>query len=225
MGIFSSIANEARRNFIARPDEARGDIIYRYPEKNMRMMTQLTCQPDEMAVFVREGRVQGHLGPGGTYSLDAENVPFLSALLEKITGGDLFIADLYFVSTREIPSVKFGGPLGSITDPVTQMMCEAMVYGDFSVRVTEPEKLIFGLVGSGKQLQTNNAFLEWFKGILLKYLSDAVGELGEKGWSLNKMISPHYKLELQKAVLEQIRDEVDRYGLQVGRASCRERVY
>ena len=215
MGIFSSIANEAKRNFIARSDEARQDIIYRYPEKNIRMLTQLTCQPDEMAIFVKDGKVAGHLGPGGTYSLDAKNIPFLSALLEKVTDGNLFVAELYFVSTREVPSIKFGGPLGSVTDSVTQMMCEAMVYGDFSVKVTDAEKLIFGMVGSGKQLQTNNAFLDWFKGILMKYMSDAVGELGEKGWSLNKMISPHFKLELQEAVLQQIKDEIDRYGIQV----------
>ncbi len=215
MGIFSSIANEAKRNFIARPDEAKADIIYKYPEHNIRMMTQLTCQPDEMAIFVNEGKVKGKLGPGGTYTLDAKNIPFLSALLEKATGGNLFIAEVFFISTRVVPSVKFGGSLGSVTDNVTQMMCDAMVYGDFSVQVTDPEKLLFGLVGSGTQLQTGNAFLEWFKSILLKYLSDAVGELGEKGWSLNKMISPHFKLELQKALLEQIKEEVDAQGIKV----------
>lgn len=215
MGIFSSIANEAKRNFIARPDENKADIIYKYPEHNIRMMTQLTCQPDELAIFVNEGKVKGKLGPGGTYTLDAKNIPFLSALLEKATGGNLFIAEVYFVSTRQVPNIRFGGPLGSVTDNVTQMMCDAMVYGDFSVQVTDPEKLLFGLVGSGTQLQTGNAFLEWFKNILLKYLSDAVGELGEKGWSLNKMISPHFKLELQKALLEQIKDEVDAQGIKV----------
>ncbi|MBI5544523.1 MAG: SPFH domain-containing protein, partial [Deltaproteobacteria bacterium] len=215
MGLFSSIANEAKRNFIARPDEAKADIIYKYPEHNIRLMTQLTLMPDEMAIFVNEGKVAGTLGPGKTYSLDTKNVPFLSALLEKATGGNLFIAELYFISTREVPSIRFGGPLGTVTDNVTQMMCDAMVYGDFSVQVQNPEKLLFGLVGSGSQLQTGNGFLEWFKGILLKFISDAVGELGEKGWSLNKMISPHFKLELQKAILEQIKDEVDRHGIRV----------
>ena len=215
MGIFSTITDEAKRNFIARPDEAKADIIYRYPEHNIRLMTQLTLQPDEMALFVNEGKVAGKLGPGKTWTLDSKNVPFLSALLEKVTGGNLFVAEIFFVSTREVPSNRFGGPLGSVTDNVTQMMCDAMVYGDFSVQVVDPEKLLFGLVGSGTQLQHGNAFLDWFKGILIKYISDAVGELGEKGWSLNKMISPHYKLELQKAILDQIHEEVDRHGIRV----------
>lgn len=210
MGLFS----EAKRNFIARSDEARADIIYRYPEKNVRTLTQLTCQPDESAVFVKNGQVVGVLGPG-THSLESNNIPFLSSLLEKVTGGDLFIAEIYFVSTREITGVRFGGPLGAITDPVTQMMCEAKVFGDFSVAVTDPQKLIFGSVGSGRQMQSNNAFLDWFKSILMKFMSDALGELCVQGWSLNKMLSPHHKLELQEAVLGQIRGEVDRYGLKI----------
>jgi membrane protease subunit (stomatin/prohibitin family) len=214
MGLFSSFTNETKRNFVARPDEAKQDILYKYPEKNIRTMTQLTCQPDEVAIFVKGGKVMGKLGPG-THSLDSSNIPFLSAILEKFTGGNLFVAELYFVTTREVPSIRFGGPLGSVTDNVTQMMCDAMVYGDFSVQVLDPEKLLFGLVGTGTELQNGNSFLNWFKAILLKYLSDAVGELGEKGWALNKMISPHYKLELQKALLEQIREEVDRYGIKV----------
>ena len=212
MGFFS----EAKRNFIARSDEARADIIYRYPEKNIRTLTQLTCQPDESAVFVKNGQVVGILGPG-VHSLETNNIPFLSSLLEKVTGGDLFIAELYFVSTREITGVKFGGQLGTITDPVTQMMCDARVFGDFSVKVSDPAKLIFGSVGSGRTMHTNNAFLDWFKQILLKFMSDAFGELSAQGWSLNKMLNPASKLELSEAVLKQVKPEVDQYGLEIVR--------
>ena len=67
MGFFS----EAKRNFIARSDEARTNIIYRYPEKNIRTLTQLTCQPDECAVFVKNGQVVGTLGPG-VHSLETK---------------------------------------------------------------------------------------------------------------------------------------------------------
>lgn len=212
MGFFS----ETKRNFIARNDGARNDIIYRYPEKNIRMLTQLTCQPDECAVFVKNGQVAGVLGPG-QHSLESNNIPFLSSLLEKATGGNLFIAEIYFVSTREITGVRFGGPLGSITDCVTQLMCDARVFGEFSVKVTDPEKLIFGSVGTGTALQTNNAFLDWFKQILMKFMSDAFGSLSSQGWSLNKMLNPSNKLELADAVLKQVKPELDQYGLEIVR--------
>jgi Skp family chaperone for outer membrane proteins len=57
MGIFDSLKSEAQRNFIARADEAKNHIIYKYPERNIRIMTQLTVQADEIALFVKDGVV------------------------------------------------------------------------------------------------------------------------------------------------------------------------
>ena len=64
MGLFDALKGEAQRNFIARSDTAKNDIIYAYPERNVRMMTQLTVGADEVAVFVKDGQVQGKLGAG-----------------------------------------------------------------------------------------------------------------------------------------------------------------
>src|SRR5438105_419385 len=118
MSIFGTIKNESQRNFIARGDAAKDDIVYRYPETNIRMMTQLTVEADEVALFVKDGKVQGKLGPG-RHTLDSNNIPFLSRLLEKFTGGNLFLAEVYFVSVREFPGIKFGGPIGDVRDPDT----------------------------------------------------------------------------------------------------------
>ena len=131
MGLFDTIKGEAKRNFIARADEAKNEIIYKYPEQNIRMMTQLTVDADEVALFVKDGQVEGKLGPG-RHTLDTNNIPFLSRLLEKFTGGNLFVAEVYFVSTREFPGVKFGGPIGDVRDPETGLGIGTMVYGDFS---------------------------------------------------------------------------------------------
>src|SRR5215471_5496835 len=111
MSIFQTIKDESKRNFIARADEAKDDIIYKYPEHNIRMMTQLTVASDEIALFVKDGKVEGKLGPG-RHNLDTNNVPFVSRLLEKFTGGNLFVAEVFFVSVREFAGVKFGGPSG-----------------------------------------------------------------------------------------------------------------
>ena len=92
MGFFGTIKDEAQRNFIARADEAKGEIVYKYPEKNIRMLTQLTVDADEVALFVKDGKVEGKLGPG-RHQLDTSNIPFLSRFVEGFTGGNLFIAD------------------------------------------------------------------------------------------------------------------------------------
>src|SRR5438552_2650140 len=194
MGIFDTIKDETKRNFIARADDAKDWIIYKYPETNIRMLTQLTVAADEIALFVKDGRIEGQLGPG-RHTLDTNNVPFLSAFLEKFTGGNLFIAQVFFVSTREFAGIKFGGPIGDVRDPETGLGIGTMVYGDFSLRVTDPAKLITGLVGMGRT--GNEEFLGWFKNQVLKVIRDRVAELMvKKRWPLLDVTSGAYTEEI-----------------------------
>ncbi|MGO8969610.1 MAG: SPFH domain-containing protein [Myxococcaceae bacterium] len=215
MGLFNSLKQEAQRNFIARSDEAKDDILYAYPEHNIRMLTQLTVGADEVALFVKDGTVQGKLGPG-KHQLDSNNIPFLSRLLEGFTGGNLFVAELYFVSTREFPGVKFGGAIGDVRDPETGLGIGTMVFGDFSVRVTDPEKLVVGLVGLRR---TNNEdFLAWFKSQMLKVVRDHVAELlVKKKWALLDVTSGAFTEEIEQDVLAGVKPHVDSYGLTVVR--------
>lgn len=216
MGLFDKIAGETQRNFIARADEAKDHIIYKYPERNIRMMTQLTVGPDEVALFIKDGQLVGKLGPGGRHTLDANNVPFISRLLEKFTGGNLFIAEIYFVSLREFPQIKFGGPIGDVRDPETGLGIGTMVYGDFSVKVTDPEKLIVGLVGA--QRVSNEDFLGWFKSMVLKVTRDRVAELMvKKRWPLLDVTSGAYTEEIETEVIAGVKPHVDSYGVVVVR--------
>ncbi|RKH35200.1 SPFH domain-containing protein [Corallococcus sicarius] len=215
MGIFDSIKGEAKRNFIARADEAKGEIVYKYPEKNVRMMTQLTVDADEVALFVKDGKVEGKLGPG-RHSLDTSNIPFLSRLMEGFTGGNMFMAEIFFVSTREHTGVKFGGPIGDVRDPETGLGIGTMVYGDFSIRVTEPEKLVVGLVGMGRA--SNEEFLGWFKGQVLKVTRDRTAELlVKKKWPLLDVTSGAYVEEMETEILAGLKPHVDSYGLTIVR--------
>ncbi|MFP2905107.1 SPFH domain-containing protein [Pyxidicoccus sp. 3LFB2] len=215
MGIFDSIKGEAKRNFIARADTAKGEIIYKYPENNIRMLTQLTVDADEVALFVKDGKVEGKLGPG-RHSLDTNNIPFLSKLIEGFTGGNLFISEVFFVSVREFAGVKFGGPIGDVRDPETGLGIGTMVYGDFSIRVTDPEKLVVGLVGMGRT--GNDELLGWFKNQVLKVTRDRIAELlVKKRWPLLDVTSGAYTEEIETEVIGGLKPHVDTYGLTVVR--------
>jgi membrane protease subunit (stomatin/prohibitin family) len=212
---FLGIKTEVQRNFIARADEAKGEIIYKYPERNIRMKTQLTVGADEVALFVKDGKVEGKLGPG-RHTLDSSNIPFLSKLLEGFTGGNMFITEVFFVSTREFPGIKFGGPIGDVRDPETGLGIGTMVYGDFSIRVTEPERLVVGLVGMGR---ANSAeFLGWFKNQVLKVTRDRIAELlVKKRWPLLDVTSGAYTEEIETEIIAGLKPHVDGYGMTVVR--------
>ncbi|HEY1088679.1 MAG TPA: SPFH domain-containing protein, partial [Archangium sp.] len=201
------------RNFIARADEAKNQIIYKYPERNIRLMTQLTVQADEVAIFLKDGVVAGKLGPG-RHNLDTNNVPFLSALLEKVTGGNLFVAEIFFVTTREFPQVKFGGPIGDVRDPETGLAIGTMVYGDFSLQVTNPEQLLIGMVGLRKA--DNEEFVGWFKSQVLKVTRDRVAELlVKKKWPLLDVTSGAYTEEIETEVMGGLGTHTSTYGVSI----------
>lgn len=215
MGLFDSFKSETQRNFIARPDEAKDHILYKYPEKNVRMLTQLTVGADEICLFVKDGGIVGTLTQG-RHSLDSNNIPFLGSLLEKFTGGNLFVAELYFVSTREFTGLKFGGPIGDMRDPETGLGIGAMVYGDYSLTVTNPEKLILGLVGM--RAASNDDVVNWFRSQVLKVTRDRIAELVvKKKWPLLDVTSGAYTEEIETEVMAGLKVHVDDYGLRIVR--------
>lgn len=210
MGIFSK---EVRREFIARPDEAKDLIIYKHPDSNIRMFSQLTVESDEVAVFFRDGTVRGIFKPG-RYTLDSSNIPFIGLLVDAASGGNMFITEIFFVSTREFPNQKFGGPIGDVRDPETKLAIGLMVYGDFSLRVKEPDKLIIGLAGMGKA--DNDSFVSWFKQQTLKVIRDRSAELiVKKQWPLLNVTSGAYTEEIEEEVIAGVKRHMAEYGVEI----------
>src|SRR6185436_11187466 len=112
------------------------------------------------------------------------------------------------VSTREHTGVKFGGPIGDVRDPETGLGIGTMVYGDFSIRVTDPEKLVVGLVGM--RHASNEEFLAWFKNQVLKTIRDRIAELlVKKSWPLLNVTSGAYTEEIEQEVIAGVKAHVD----------------
>jgi membrane protease subunit (stomatin/prohibitin family) len=213
MGLISSLTGEVRRNFIARPDSAKGALVYKHDDHNIRKGTELTVAADEVALFFRDGRIAGTLQPG-RHTLTSDNVPFLGALIDAATGGNLYVSEIYFVTTREVPGVKFGGPVGDLQDPQTQQIVSASVYGEFSVRVTNPEQFLVGLVGLRRT--SNDEILAWFKQLFLRTIKDAVAELiVKKNWPLLQVTSGAYTEEICTDTINRAGPIIGKYGLSV----------
>ena len=85
------IIHEVRRNFIARSDDAKDALVYKWPDTNIRRGTELTVAADESALFVKDGKVQGLLGPG-RHTLTSDEVPFQGMLIDAATSGNLYVA-------------------------------------------------------------------------------------------------------------------------------------
>ena len=118
MGIVDFLKRGVQEMMVARPDAAKDFIIYKHPDQTIPAKAQLTVDSDEVALFFRDGRPVGLVQPG-RHTLDSSNLPFLSSLVDSFTGGNVLLAEVFFVSMREIadPPLKFGGRIGSVEDP------------------------------------------------------------------------------------------------------------
>lgn len=200
---------------LARPEAASTNIIYKHPDQTVPKFAQLTCRADEACVFFRDGQVVGTLR-GGRHTLDSSNIPFLSNLVDSVTGGNVFLAELFFVRTTEMPDMKFGGRIGELEDPKTGLVAETMVHGSFSYRVMDPERLIVNLAGLHRT--ENDDFERWFKQLVLKVIRDRCAELVvKKDWPLLKVTSGAYTEEIEAEVINSMGAHVSSYGIQVAR--------
>ena len=146
MGVFDFVKNGVRELMIARPDTMKNLIVYKHPDQNLPNYSQLTVDSDECAVFFKDGRVIGILPPG-RHTLQTQNIPFLNGIVQSFTGGQVFIAEVFFVKTTPVRSVPFGGPIGDMIDPLTAEQISPRIFGEFSVVVTDPVRFVVGYVG------------------------------------------------------------------------------
>ena len=209
-----SFLSDLRREFIARPDAYKAEIVFKWPDENIRRRTQVTVEQDETAVFFRDGTVRGMLKPGVS-TLDSSEIPFLGDLVDSVTGGNFFKTELYFVSTREFPNLPFGGMVDNVVDPETQLAVGLRVFGDYSLKVVAPDKLIVNLVGT-RELLSNDQITDWMRDQLLKvFRQEVVQHINAQAWPILGIAA--HNDEIEDEVISGSAVVLSDYGLQVAR--------
>ena len=215
MGILDFVKGGVKELAIARPDSSKDQWVYKHPDQTIPWKAQLTVDSDEIAMFFKNGAYVGSLA-AGRHTLDGNNIPFLGQLVDKFTGGNVFISEVYFVNTREHPSIKFGTSIGDIPDPQTGLRVRLMVHGDFSAKVFDPQKFVIGLVG--QRMADNEMFIGWFKSQVQKTIKDHIAELIVKqNWPVMKVSSGAYTEEIETFTVGGVRRHIESYGVEIVR--------
>jgi membrane protease subunit (stomatin/prohibitin family) len=208
------ILNEARREFIAAPDTSKGQIVYKWPDHNIRKFARAIVEPDAVAVFMNQGQVMGVLAPG-QHRLDATELPFLGMFADWGSNSNAFKAEIYFVGAREFPNCRFGGRLDEVQDPQTGLIVTLRAFGEYALRVVDPTKLILNLVGT-VDVTNNESITGWVAQQLLKVTRTTITiQLMSGAWPILGMSahSPDIEVATMPATNEQLAD----YGLAITR--------
>ncbi len=170
-----------QRLFIEMPDNARDTVAWKWPDQQIIQHSQLNVDLDYQAVFTNLGKVIGVMGPG-RYPLDEGASLALGWLVDRLTGGAYYDAEIYFISTRDNPNVEFGGPVDNLTDRPTGLVVSLRVFGELAYRVTDPSILLAKLIGTGANGDFNAEVSTWVKDQTLAairaVLPDIVAEHG-----------------------------------------------
>ena len=184
MGIVDFVKGGVREMMIARPDNLKHLIVYKHPDQNFPFWSQLTVDSDECALFFKDGKYVGWL-PSGRHTMQTQNIPFLNNLVNKFTGGDVFISEIYFVKTQPIRSIPFGGKLESMEDPILFEFVTPRMYGEFACVITDPVRFVVGYHGQAAGPQDNDIILDWVKRLFFMSAKTVIGQMcAQSGRSL-----------------------------------------
>ncbi len=176
MGIMDFVKQGVQEICIARPDQLKNLIVYKHPDETVPFWSQLTVDADECAVFFKDGQVMGVLGPG-RHTLSTQNIPFLSNLVDRFTGGNVFKAEVFFVTTRPLRGLKFGGRFDNMVDPVTQVRCNPRIFGEYAAQITDPTRFIVGYTGMRTQEGSNEEVMQWVAGQFMMEIEQIVADV------------------------------------------------
>jgi membrane protease subunit (stomatin/prohibitin family) len=202
------------REFIAVPDDRKGQIVFKWPDITIRRFTHAIVNADEMALFVNTGQVVQTLGPG-RHQIDANELPGLGVLIDHVSGGNAYRAELYFVGTREYPSIRFGGRIDDVQDPRSGLVVTLRVFGDYALRVTDPVRLITNLT-STVDVADNERITGWVGDQLLKVMrTNVTTQIIRNGWPILGLMA--YSAEIEQAAIEAGNGQLSAYGIELSR--------
>ena len=204
-------------------DDSQHTLVWRFPRyrNQIKYGAQLIVRPGQSAVFVHQGQIADVFGPGH-YRLETKNIPILSTLMGWLHGFDSpFKAEIYFVSTRQLSDLKWG-----TSNPVPLRDADfgpvrARAFGTYTLRAIDPGRLLSELVGTDGVYEAEEVSA-LLRSIISMTFADVVASSGISVLDLAQSYGVLSET-LRKEVVSRIDDE---FGLeiQIGRASCRERV-
>ena len=211
MGIIDFVKQGTQQMMIARPDEHKDKVVFKHRDQNFPFWSQLTVDSDEVCLFFKDGQYVGALGPG-RHTLSTQNIPFLNALINKFTGGNVFISEIYFVTTRPIYNQGFGGPIGSMRDPELDIRVNPRAFGTYSFRVLDPVRFVIEFVGQTGAADPDRA-MQWVRDQILMGLKTTLTRL-IKGGDLTMMDLGTAGPDVARAIVQDCPD-VAKIGVQV----------
>jgi membrane protease subunit (stomatin/prohibitin family) len=158
-------------------DDSRHTLVWRFPRyhNQIKYGAQLIVRPGQQAIFVAEGRIADVFDPG-QYRLETKNLPLVSTLAGWKYGFDSpFMAEVYFVSTRQITDLKWGTPNPVMMRDPDFGSIRVRAFGTYTLKASDPKTLLSELVGTDSEFDSEE-ITELLRSIVNMSFADVVAK-------------------------------------------------
>lgn len=155
-------------------------VFMRFTERGdeLKNASKLVLQPGQGCIFTHEGRIAGVFAEEGLYDLHTANIPFITTLKKVL---NLFESEhkvgLWFYRQADLLNIRWGTRLPiTYNDPVYALPVELRGFGNFSVRITDPQRFFTNVVaGQGTYFayELQEVFLSRVGQTISNYLANA----------------------------------------------------
>lgn len=196
---------------------SRDWLVYKYPKDNFVFGSQLIVNEGQVAIFVKGGQATDCF-TSGTYTLDTNNIPILSSLINIPFGNRTpFTAEIYFIN-KTVKLDLFWGTTDPITliDPKYNVRMRVRAFGQTGIKISDYRLFLTELIGSmgDYEVVKFDKVMQYFKGLLVTKIKTVISDIiiNQKVSVLE--ITP--KLDyISKSCLINLSSEFDRFGLEL----------
>jgi membrane protease subunit (stomatin/prohibitin family) len=195
---------------IQHPNERSDEMVFREPQQGAGEFTfgsQLIVREGQSAVFYRDGKALDVFGPG-RHTLSTSNLPLLSGLTGLVFGGSSpFTAEVYFVSMREFPDLRWGTAQPVAVRDNDFGMVRLRAFGTYSMRIADPQLFVQQVVGT-RGAYTTGLIEDYLRGVVVNEFNDLLGSIHTSLLDL-----PGQSAEIAAAMRNALADDFRRLGL------------
>ena len=171
----------------------------------------LIVEPGQAAIFVHNGKIEAIQTEPWKWSLETENIPFITAFKNILRGGESpDKSAVFFIKTTEILNQKWGtkNPVKYV-DPVYNFPVKLRAFGNFSFKIKDIEKFWKNYIWTRSQV-TVDEIRDIIVDRLLQYITDV---LAEAKLSYNEIDAN--RVELAEKIKEKLNENLWDLGLEI----------
>lgn len=189
-------------------------FVWKHPVEDFNTNSQLIVHESQEAIFFLNGQPLDLFG-SGRYTLETQNMPILSKIINLPTGGvSAFHCEVYFINKADQMAIQWG------TDSKIQYIEPAYGFpisigagGEMNLKVSDSKELLIRLVGTEKNL-TRDKLVSYFRAFLMARVKTYIAQT-LKTDKISIFEIDEKLLDFSYALQEKLYDDFKTYGIKL----------